>query len=109
MKSSHKKYGIYILLLTPVILAITECLLWFSNLNYDAVIGGWVSENKFSYFAVMCFYFLPFIRIIIETTGFIPALKNKMKLYSVLFSIEILLDLIHCLYSIREFYYALSI
>lgn len=31
MKSSNKKYSLCILLLIPVILAITECLLWFTS------------------------------------------------------------------------------
>lgn len=94
----------------PLFLVIAEAIMWFSNWTYDSVSGSWVSESGYGGFvAVVGVFLFPFVCLIISITGFVVSLKSKTTRYLIIFSIESILSLLAIVFSIREFYYALSI
>ena len=104
-----KTIRLTILASIPIVLAILEAVLWFTNSTHNPVAGGWTLEGSFAFVAVMGFFFLPFFCLILLIVSFVLSLKEKQTLFVCIFTIEFLLDLIAIFFSAHEFYYALSI
>ena len=104
-----KTTRLIILASIPIILAILEAVFWFTNLTYDSGVGGWTLQGSLSFMAVMGFFFLPFVCLIMLIAGLILSLKGKQNLFIGIFTVELLLDLIAIFISVHHFYGALSI
>lgn len=104
-----KKNGLIVLALVPVLLVVTEAIMWFSSLHLDH--GVWVSDgvNYVGFLAIMGFFFLPFVMLIPEIIGLVLAVKKKAGAFRIVFVIELLLMIVWCVISVYEFYHGLSI
>ena len=95
--------------LIPIVFAILEMVLWFTNIRYDSASGSWILHGNLSFLAVMGFFSLPFICFILEMAGLVFSIKQKHTSFRSVFIAELLLNFLAIFFSVREFYYGLSI
>lgn len=104
------KRTITILSLIPVACVILEIGLTAMCLRYNSEIGAWVLKfGVFGALSTIGLFFLPYPCLLIEFVGLILALKSKHKKFIITFAIEIILNIIVMIFSMQQFYYALSI
>lgn len=94
----------------PVACALLEIALTAMCLRYNSETGAWVL--KFGVFRALSatgFFFLPYPCLLVEFIGMIMAVKGEYKKFIIAFAVEIIVSIIVMVFSMREFYYALSI
>lgn len=99
-----------ILSLIPVACVILEIGLTAMCLRYNSEIGTWVlTFGVFRALSAAGLFLHPYPCLLAELVGLILALKSKNKKFIIAFVIEIILNIVAVIFSIQEFYYAMSI
>lgn len=106
-----KQRGLTALALVPVVLVVTELVLWFTGLRQNEY-REWVSDGAnhlIGFLAIMGFLFLPPVCLVPEIAGLVLALKKKTTVFRIVFLAEVLVTLAACGFSAIAFYQGLSI
>ena len=94
----------------PVACALLEIGLTAMCLRYDFETGTWMLKlGALRALSAVGYFFLPYPCLLAELIGMVMAVKGKRKRFIIAFSIEIIISAIVVIFSMREFYYALSI
>ena len=94
----------------PVACALLEIVITAMCLRYNSETGTWMLKfGVFRALAAAGFFFLPYPCLLVECIGMIMAVRDKHKKLMIAFAVEIIISIIVMIFSMREFYYALSI